>query len=98
MATAYGFTNDSERYSGVLELIRACFGREEFDLETARTFAKSVTRDQKLFLDFALSVLSGDETAVMVTNWHMVRSVLGCIPETYNWDSKLELGESIGNF
>lgn len=98
MATAYGFTNDSERYSGVLEQIRACFGREEYDSETAEKFAQSVTSDQLLFLPFAMSVLQERPEDEVLENWHKVRSVLGCIPQTCNWDSILELGGTIGNF
>ena len=94
--TAYGFKDDTERFSSHLELIRACFGRDEYDAETAEKFAASVGADQRLFLPFAMSVLMERPEDEVLKNWHSVRSVLGCIAVKYNMDSKLELGEKIG--
>ena len=95
--TAYGFKDDTERFSSNLDKIRACFARDEYDADTAEKFAASVGADQRLFLPFAMSVLQERPEDEVLKNWHLVRSVLGCIPQAYNWDSTLELGGSIGN-
>ena len=91
--------NDTQRYTKTnqLELIRTCFGVDEYNTVAADTFCATVQPEQKLFLPFMLAFYRDEGSAEMFQEWHKVRAWLGCIPQIHNWDSMTELGIKIGN-